>query len=81
MRLPWPRPKPPSPPVDPGRPHIFVPIDDAGMSAAAAASGASRSGSSLMATVVTANYVRQSRCGVPGCGRERHDPMHAAPED
>jgi hypothetical protein len=32
------------------------------------------------AVIVTDNFIRKSRCGVPGCGRERHDLIHAAPE-
>jgi hypothetical protein len=79
-KLHMPRRRPALPPVDPGKPHLFVEVNDAGMGAAASGSGGNRSTSSLMATVVTTNYMRKSRCGVPGCGRDRHDEMHAAPE-
>lgn len=80
MKLHLPGRKSPGPPVDPGKPHVFVQVNDAGMSAAASGSGGSRGASGLMATVVTTNYMRNSRCGVPGCGRDRYDDMHAAPE-
>jgi hypothetical protein len=51
------------------------------MGAAASGAGGNRGTSSLRAAMVTDTYLRQTRCGVPGCGRERHDEIHAAPED
>ena len=80
MKLHLPKRGSPLPHIDPGKPHFFVEINDAGMGAAASGSGGNRGTSSLMATVVTTSYMRTSHCGVPGCGRDRHDEMHAAPE-
>jgi hypothetical protein len=64
---------------DPGTPHEFKQIDDPGMGAMAA-SGSQR-GTSIAQVAVTDNFVRKSRCGVPGCGKERSDPIHHGGED
>ena len=62
---------------DPGSPHPFQPMNDRGMSAAAAGAGGTVSGqANIMDAVVTGNFVREQRCGVPGCGRDRDDPIH-----
>jgi len=29
---------------------------------------------------MTSAHLRTSRCGVPGCGKDRHDPIHQAAE-
>jgi hypothetical protein len=34
----------------------------------------------VASVAVTDNYIRKSRCGLAGCGKERPDPIHAAPE-
>ena len=65
--------------ADPGRPHAFVVINDPGLGAMAAGSSA-RFGGVPTAVVVTDNYVRKSHCGLAGCGRDRSDEIHAAPE-
>jgi hypothetical protein len=52
-------------------------MNDRGMSAAAAGAGGTVSGqANIMDAVVTGNFVREQRCGVPGCGRDRDDPIH-----
>jgi hypothetical protein len=62
---------------DPGSPHQFRPLNDPGMSAAAAGGSGTISGAALgMDAAVTGNFVREQRCGVPGCGRDRDDPIH-----
>jgi hypothetical protein len=62
---------------DPGSPHVFRPTNDPGMGAAAAGSGGTIGGQALaMDAVVTGNIVREQRCGVPGCGRNRDDAIH-----
>ena len=63
---------------DPGTPHTFRQIDDSGI-AALAAGGAFAGGGEyggLTQVTTTDNFIRKSRCGVPGCGRERSDPLH-----
>ena len=74
IRWPWRRRDP-----DPETPHAFRQIDDAGL--AVAAGGTQWEQQSLAQVVTTDNYIRKSRCGVPGCGRERHDPIHQRGED
>lgn len=63
---------------DPTQNHAFVETNDAGIGAAA-------SGSSLGSTFnrlgMTTAFLRSTRCAVPGCNKERHDPIHAAAED
>ncbi len=66
--------------AEPGKPHAFVVISDPGLGAMAASS-AGRSGGVNVGVVVTDNYIRKSRCGLAGCGRERSDEIHAASED
>jgi hypothetical protein len=62
---------------DPGTPHVFHAIDDPGLGAVAAGGAQWDQGYGLMTQVATTdNYMRKSRCGVPGCGRERTDPIH-----
>lgn len=75
----WFRRAPRRPDPDPGTPHAFRPIDDVGI--AMVASGGAGSAPApgyggLTQLVTTDNYLRKSRCGVPGCGRERYDPIH-----
>lgn len=62
---------------DAGAEHAFRPMNDPGMGAAASNAGGTESGAALaMGAVVTGNFVRDLRCGVPGCGRDRDDPIH-----
>lgn len=61
---------------DPRSPHEFRPIEDFGI-AAAAASGSSTVGRGQIGGIVmTDNFIRKSGCGMPGCGKPRHDPIH-----
>ncbi len=62
------------PDPDPGTPHHFRQIDDPGMGAMASAQWGR--GQTIAGIAVTDNFIRKSRCGVPGCGRERSDPIH-----
>ncbi len=65
------------PATDPGSPHTFQPLNDTGIGAAAAGAGGMVSGQALaMEAAVTGNFVREQRCGVPGCSRDRDDPIH-----
>ena len=66
------------PPPDPGSPHEFRQIDDDGIGALAAggAYGGAGDFGGLSQLTTTDNFIRKSRCGIPGCGRERSDPMH-----
>ena len=62
---------------DPGSPHAFRPMNDPGMGAAVAGAGGGRGGQALgMNAMITGNFVRERHCGVPGCGRDRDDPIH-----
>jgi hypothetical protein len=62
---------------NPGTPHEFRSIEDPGI-AAVASGGTFKFGGTggLTAVVTTDNFIRKSRCGVPGCGLERTDPIH-----
>ena len=67
---------------DPGTPHEFRAIDDPGLAAVAAGGGQGGQGYGSMTQVATTdNFIRKSRCGVPGCGRERSDPIHHRGEE
>jgi hypothetical protein len=66
---------------DPGTPHEFRQIDDPGLGAVAAGGTQFEQGYGAATHVIVAdNYIRKSRCGVPGCGRERGDPIHQGGE-
>lgn len=66
---------------DPGSPHPFRPMNDPGMGAAAAGAAGTQTGAALgMDATMTGNFVREQRCGVPGCNRTPDDPIHF-PED
>ena len=69
--------------AEPGRPHAFVEVNDPGIAAMASGGGGRSTGGfgGVTSVAVTDNYIRKSRCGLAGCGRERPDPIHAAPED
>ena len=67
----------PGPDPDPGTRHAFRRIDDPGLAAVAAGGSQWEMGyGSATHVATTDNYIRKSRCGVPGCGRERSDPIH-----
>lgn len=60
--------------------HAFVETNDPGI--VAAASGGYRvAGEQVSMLGVTTASLRTTRCALPGCGKERHDPIHSAPED
>jgi hypothetical protein len=62
---------------DPGSPHAFRPMNDPGMGAAMAGAAASQTGAGIaMDVAATGNFVREQRCGVPGCGRARDEAIH-----
>jgi len=80
LRLPWRQAEPK--PVDPGGPHPFRQIDDFGIAVLASGASATYAYGGLSGPVALAdNFIRKQRCGVPGCGRERHDPIHEQPAD
>lgn len=67
---------------DPGTPHEFRQIDDPGMGAFAAGGGSVGQGfGSVIQVATTNNFVRKSHCGVPGCGKDRSDPIHHGGEE
>jgi hypothetical protein len=52
-------------------------MNDPGMGAAMAGASASQTGAAIaMDVAATGNFVREQRCGVPGCGRNRDDAIH-----
>ena len=63
-------------PDDPSQSHEFVETDDPGLGAAASGS-AFRATSMPNVLGVTTAFLRSTRCALPGCGKERHDPIHA----
>lgn len=64
----------------PARAHLFQETNDAGL-AAFASGGSGYSGSQVNTWAVTTGYLRATRCALPGCGKPRQDPIHAAVED
>ena len=64
----------------PARAHPFQETNDAGLSVMASWSGG-YSGTQASMLAVTTGFLRATRCAVPGCGKPRQDPIHAAPED
>jgi hypothetical protein len=74
----WGRPqRPPTRPeiADPTRDHSYVEINDPGVGAVSSGSG--KYGGNLMGTLgMTTAFLRSTRCAMPGCGKERHDPVH-----
>jgi hypothetical protein len=66
--------------IDPRLSHEFVETDDPGLGAAASGS-AFRSTNAPNVLAVTAAFLRSTRCALPGCGKERHDPIHTPGED
>jgi hypothetical protein len=76
-RWPWSRTEPY---VDPNGTHAFLHTQDSGITGAAAQMAARTGGAGNLADAnLTSNFQRgQSRCGVPGCGRDRSDPIHSS---
>ena len=64
----------------PARVHPFHETNDAGLSVVASGSGG-YSGNTANTLAVTTGFLRATRCALPGCGKPRQDPIHAAPED
>jgi hypothetical protein len=63
--------------VDPGSPHRFRQLNDPGIGAAISGSSVSQTGAGVALNVAaTGNFVREQRCGVPGCNRTPDDPIH-----
>jgi hypothetical protein len=62
------------------RHHPFKSRHDPGLAAFAAGSAGGTRGS-VPPAVVTGNYIRQSVCDEPGCGRLESDPIHEPAED
>ncbi len=60
--------------------HPFRETNDPGI-AAFASGGSQYGGSQVNMLATTANYLRSTRCAVPGCGKERHDPIHRPADD
>jgi hypothetical protein len=60
--------------------HPFHETNDAGLSAFASG-GSGFSGSEANMLAVTTGFLRATRCALPGCGKPRQDPIHAAAED
>ncbi len=83
MRLRVPGHRDAKPHAEPGQPHAFVEVNDPGIAALASGGGGRSTGGfgGVTSVAVTDNYIRKSRCGLAGCGRDRPDPIHAAPED
>jgi hypothetical protein len=66
--------------VDPYHSHLFLETNDSGLGAAASGS-AFQTTDVVNVLGVTTAFLRSTGCAVPGCGKERHDPIHAAPDD
>ena len=62
--------------VDPKQPHEFQPIDDPGLAASASGGPTGMGYGADYQAVMTGNFIRRMRCGVPGCDRDRSDPIH-----
>jgi hypothetical protein len=65
---------------DPNRSHPFQETADPGIVPAASAGGNYGGAQHNMWAVTTAT-LRGSRCAMPGCGKERHDPVHSLAND
>jgi hypothetical protein len=66
--------------IGPTRAHPFQETNDAGLSAFASG-GSTESGSQINMLAVTTGYLRATRCGLPGCGKPRQDPIHGPADD
>ena len=65
--------------TDPKRAHTFRETNDTGIGAVS--SGGGYQGNLANIWGVTAAVLRGTRCALPGCGKERHDPMHTLADD
>ena len=66
--------------TDPTRHHRYVEINDPGVGAVS--SGSANYGGNLVGTLgMTTAFLRSTRCAMPGCGKERHDPIHTNEAD
>lgn len=77
VRLPHLHGEPPR--VEPHQPHEFREINDAGLGTGLGGM-TGRGATNLNMIAMTDNYLRKSVCGVPGCGKDRGDPIHEAAE-
>ena len=68
------------PRVEPTQPHRFRDIDP-GLAMMASGGMGARGMTGPTQLLVTDNFVRMSNCGVPGCGKPRHDPIHEAADE
>ena len=76
-RWPWSRRE--KAPVNPDAPHRFQSSDDPGIGAMVAGGGyPGPPTSQVAATRLTSEFAQASRCRVPGCERDRSDPIHNA---
>jgi hypothetical protein len=66
--------------ADPTEDHPFLEIDDSGMGAAASGSAFHSSNTANVLGVTTA-FLRSTRCALPGCGKERHSPIHTVADE
>jgi hypothetical protein len=65
--------------ADPRGPHRYWDTDD-GLAAVMSGS-AFESGQAANVLGGTAAFLRSTRCGIPGCGRPRQDPIHSIGDD
>jgi hypothetical protein len=77
MRAPWSHKA--QRPVHANEPHEFRPIEDAGL-ATGLGTVSRMAGSQIAMLAMTDRYMRTSACDVPGCGKERDDPIHEPAE-
>jgi hypothetical protein len=66
-------------PVHANEPHAFQPVHDAGLGTGLASMSGAEGGVSP-APAMTGGYLRTSGCDVPGCGKDRGDPIHEPAE-
>ncbi len=78
MRLPWSHRD--ERPVYANEPHAFRPVRDAGMGTGLGGLSATEGGNMPAQVAVTNRYLRMTGCDVPGCGRDRDDPIHQPAE-
>jgi hypothetical protein len=71
---------PPQANGDPVGSHPYKETDDPGIVPAASGTGWHQGDQARMLAVTTA-ALRGTRCAMPGCGMERHDPIHTPADD
>jgi hypothetical protein len=79
LRVPPPEAEPEA--VHPGSPHWFSQSFDPGVAAIASGGGSGLGYGTIGSVSVADNFIGKQRCGIAGCGRERHDPIHRQPTD